>query len=191
MKSKSNYAMEMTADGQELPVKLIAGIVEGAMNSVPLARIEFVSNDLLLDLGEFVGKSMDVKIFGEDEKQQYFCGICVCAEYLGSSSGNGHYLAEIRPWIWFLSRKQDNRIFQNQTTTEIVKNVLSEHGFSANLKTSLSGLRRYASIAFSTVKRILNSSRAFLRKREFTSFFNTRIVRRKWYWRTRSRRILT
>ncbi|MEH6836751.1 MULTISPECIES: type VI secretion system Vgr family protein [Falsihalocynthiibacter] len=139
MKSKSNYAMEMTADGQELPVKLIAGIVEGAMNTVPLARIEFVSNDLLLDLGEFVGKSMDVKIFGEDEKQQYFCGICVCAEYLGSSSGNGHYLAEIRPWIWFLSRKQDNRIFQNQTTTEIVKNVLSEHGFSANLKTSLSG----------------------------------------------------
>lgn len=139
MTNKPNYAMEMTGEYGDLSVKLIAGVVEGAINSVPCARIEFVSNDLLLDLGEFVGKKMDFKILGEDGKEQYYCGACVSAEYLGSSSGHGHYLAEIRPWIWFLSRKQGNRVFQNQKTTEIVKSILGEHGFSADLKLSVSG----------------------------------------------------
>lgn len=134
MSSKTNYAMEMFGQYGDLPVKLVSGIFEGVINGIPTARIEFVSRDRMLDLGDFVGKSMGYSITGEENKEQRFWGTCVSAEYLGSPSGDGHYLAEICPWIWFLSRKHDNRVFQHLKTTDIIKQILGEYGFSADLK---------------------------------------------------------
>jgi type VI secretion system secreted protein VgrG len=99
-----------------------------------MAQIEFVSKDRLLDLSDFVGGDVGFSIDGADDKKQRFYGTCISAEYKGAPSGDGHYIAEIRPWIWFLTRSRNNRIFQNMTTTAIVQEILGDYGFSSDLK---------------------------------------------------------
>jgi type VI secretion system secreted protein VgrG len=40
------------------------------------------------------------------------------------------YVLQLVPWFWLLSRTTDCRIFQNQTTVDIVKSIFSDMGFS-------------------------------------------------------------
>lgn len=54
-------------------------------------------------------------------------------------SNNGYtgrfhlYKAIIRPTMWFLSYKQDRRIFQEMTVPQIVEKLLKEHGITSDL----------------------------------------------------------
>ena len=134
MAQKSNYAIKMYGSYKTDEVKLIGGIIEGGINDIPMAQIEFVSRDRLLDLGDFVGGEIGFSIVGPDDKEQLFYGTCISAEYKGSPSGDGHYFAEVRPWLWFLTRSRNNRVFQNVTTTQIVQEILGDYGFSNDLK---------------------------------------------------------
>lgn len=134
MAEDSNFAIEMYGDYSSKDVKLISGIMEGGINEVPMAQIEFVSRDRLLDLSDFVGADMGFSIKGEDEKEQLFYGTCISAEYKGSPTGDGHYFAEISPWIWFLTRSRNNYIFQDMNTIEIVQIVLEGYNFKGDLE---------------------------------------------------------
>ncbi len=44
------------------------------------------------------------------------------------------YQAELRPWLWFLTRSSDCRIFQDQTVKEIVETVFADYGAIANFE---------------------------------------------------------
>jgi len=134
MAEKSNFAIEMYGDYATTEAKLIAGIMEGGINEIPVAQIEFVSRDQLLDLSDFVGNDMGFRIKGEDEKEQLFYGTCISAEYKGAPTGDGHYFAEISPWIWFLTRARNNFVFQEKTAIEIIQSVLESHGFKRDLE---------------------------------------------------------
>ena len=37
------------------------------------------------------------------------------------------YYATVHPWLWFLSRTADCRIFQEMTVPDIVKKIFSDH----------------------------------------------------------------
>ena len=37
------------------------------------------------------------------------------------------YSAVVRPWLWFLTRTADCRIFQDMTVPDIVKTVFGDH----------------------------------------------------------------
>jgi type VI secretion system secreted protein VgrG len=42
------------------------------------------------------------------------------------------YRAEVVPWLWFLTRATDCRIYQNKSVVDIFKDVFDRFGFSAN-----------------------------------------------------------
>src|SRR5215472_5937113 len=49
----------------------------------------------------------------------------------GSSDGRfTYYRAEMVPWLWFLTRKADCRIFQHQTVPDIIQAIFTSLGFS-------------------------------------------------------------
>ena len=41
-----------------------------------------------------------------------------------------YYRAEMVPWLWFLTRTADCRIFQRKTAPDIIKKIFSDLGFS-------------------------------------------------------------
>ena len=53
----------------------------------------------------------------------------------------GVYRAELSPWLWFLTRTADCRIFQNKKVPDIIKEIFREQGFT-DFKDALGGSYR-------------------------------------------------
>jgi type VI secretion system secreted protein VgrG len=115
--------------------------VEEGLSQLTRTTVEFLSPDRALDLAQVVGKPISVSVQKEDEKWRDFHGTCVEVRYVGLYQGLGHYVAEVRPWLWFLTRKRNNRIFQDMTAPDIIMKVLSDAGFSADTTNALSQSR--------------------------------------------------
>ncbi|WKE64486.1 type VI secretion system tip protein TssI/VgrG [Gallaecimonas kandeliae] len=49
-----------------------------------------------------------------------------------------HYQVVLRPWLWWLNLASNNRIFQNQSTADIVTGIFKDHGFE-DIQLQLSG----------------------------------------------------
>ena len=59
-----------------------------------------------------------------------FVGTCIEAQFVGLHEGYSFFTLEIRPWLWFLSKTSNNRIYQNVSTVDIIKKIFSDRGFS-------------------------------------------------------------
>lgn len=162
MANEANYAIEMYGDYDSEDVTLISGIIEGGINDIPVALIEFVSKDKLLELDVFLGSNVGISLQSGEDKTQHFYGTCINVEYKGSPSGDGHYFAEIRPWLWFLTRSRNNRVFQSIKATDIVREILGDYGLTSELKMNTSNkdeIRdycvQYRETDFDFIKRLL------------------------------------
>ena len=85
---------------------------------------------------DMLGKPMTVAVQRLDQSERYFHGYCT---RFGIGVSRGQYFgyrASVRPWLWFLTRTADCRIFQEQTVPDIVKKVFEDHP-SANFEFKL------------------------------------------------------
>ena len=91
-------------------------------------QLELLSEDDALSFDGIVGKNVTVHLQTIDGER----GI---NGYISRFSQGGrderftHYHAEMVPWLWFLTRKADCRIFQRQTAPDIIKKVFDELKF--------------------------------------------------------------
>ena len=70
---------------------------------------------------------MTVKLALPDDSTRYFNGYVTRFVAGGRAYGRYHqYLAVVRPWLWFLTRTADCRIFQDMTVPDIVKKVFGD-----------------------------------------------------------------
>ena len=77
---------------------------------------------------KLLGQTVDVQIRLRDGELRHICGY-VTRFGLGRHQGRYFgYLAEVRPWLWFLTRTSDCRIFQDMTVPDIVKKVFADYG---------------------------------------------------------------
>lgn len=141
MTTASPFKSAFTFRGEKNPkdVRLLAVALAGEINTVPVAHIEVVARDKAMNLGDVVGTEVGLAITGEAGGTQRFWGTCISAEAKGLVDGQGRYLVEVRPWLWFLTRARNNRIFQNLKTTDIIREILGEYGFSGDLVIKHSG----------------------------------------------------
>lgn len=109
-----------------------ARIVE-ELSTITEIRAEFLTTDREFDAERLLGTRMRL-LMKTDFGPRQFQGTCIAVEYLGSSEGFGLYAVDIRPWLWFLTRSSDTRIFQGKSTIEIFDDVCSDLGFSDHLK---------------------------------------------------------
>jgi len=112
---------------------------------------------------DIVGKKVNITVQLPDGKPRYVNG------YVSRFSQGGtddrlftHYQAEVVPWLWFLTRHADCKIFQNATPPEIISNVLnafsSVKDFRLNLKGTYPKLEycvQYRETAFNFVSRLM------------------------------------
>jgi type VI secretion system secreted protein VgrG len=52
----------------------------------------------------------------------------------GGGSRHTVYGATVRPWLWYLTRSSDNKVFQNKSVVEILEEVLGGYGFAFEKK---------------------------------------------------------
>jgi type VI secretion system secreted protein VgrG len=102
-------------------------------------QLELSCSNSDLDFTQILGKPLAVTLALPSGDSQYLHGI-VTTFSQGAKSENGStaYFAHLEPWFALLRMNSDQRIFQNQTTPQIVQKIFSDHGLS-DVKNSLTG----------------------------------------------------
>jgi type VI secretion system secreted protein VgrG len=94
---------------------------------------------------DLLGRPVTVSVELRDEAKRHFNGHVT---RFGLSHHQGrHYLyqATVRPWLWFLTRTSDCRVFQDLNVPDIVKKVFEDHSV-ANFE--FKGFRQYRKRAY-------------------------------------------
>lgn len=110
------------------------------ISTLSAIEVDFFCENGKLALEEIVGKPIHVVVESDKaDKKRWFRGTCISAQYIGKLDIGGHFKAVIRPWLWFLTRRTNLRIFQNKKTPEILEEVLADYGFKADVTNKLTG----------------------------------------------------
>src|SRR5690348_5343372 len=93
--------------------------------------LEMLSDDAAADHTELVGQNLTFSICPTTGTRSFFNGFISQfsaaeeVEHLGRL-----YHAQVVPWLWFLTRTANSRIFQNKNVVDIVKKIFADHGFN-------------------------------------------------------------
>ncbi len=85
-------------------------------------------------LGKDVTVSFDLPAGGK----RFFHGFVTEFSQVGFERRFHQYQATVRPWLWFLTRSADCRIFQNKSVADIFEEVVKPYGFT-DYKLKLTG----------------------------------------------------
>ena len=97
-------------------------------------ELELLSERTDIELTEVLGKNMTVRVQLPESRgsgTRYFNGFVTRFSYLGMRGMRyGVYRATLSPWLWFLTRTSDCRIFQEKTIPQIIEAIFQEQGFT-------------------------------------------------------------
>lgn len=107
-----------------------------------LSVLEEIELDLLsekpdLSAEKLLGQPMGVELKRADGSKRHFNGICMRFGIAAPQGRHYGYRASVRPWLWYLTRTADCRIFQELSVPEIVEQVFADHGAIANFQFKL------------------------------------------------------
>lgn len=93
--------------------------------------LEMLGGEDTVDDKKLVGENVTFAIKPRGGERSFFNGFISNFYAAEPADGGGRvYHARIVPWLWFLTRSANSRIFQKKNVVDIVKQVFSDHGFS-------------------------------------------------------------
>ena len=104
-------------------------------------KLDLLSSKPDIKLDDILGKNVNITLGLPEDKTRYFNGYVTRFAQGGMYGRYYRYLATVRPWLWFLTRTADCRIFQDMKVPDIIKAVFSDHGF-ADVKVELTATYR-------------------------------------------------
>ncbi|WP_256099020.1 type VI secretion system Vgr family protein, partial [Variovorax sp. SG517] len=96
-------------------------------------EVDLVSPSASLDLKSVLGKPLTLEIQTAGSGPRYLNGQVIRFSMIGRDGGTERhtvYRATVRPWLWYLTRASDNKIFQNKSVVEILEEVFGDYGFA-------------------------------------------------------------
>jgi len=104
-------------------------------------ELELLSENHAVTFDDIVGQNVTVRLALSNGETRYFNGYVSRFVQAGSVGRLTRYCATIVPWLWFLTRMADCRIFQEMTVPDIIKQVFGDRGFD-DFEDRLSGTYR-------------------------------------------------
>jgi type VI secretion system secreted protein VgrG len=93
-------------------------------------NLDLLSENAQIKMEDILGKTMTVRLQLPGDKTRYFNGYVSRFCQPENFGRYACYQATLRPWLWFLTRTADCRIFQKKTVPDIIKAIFREHGFT-------------------------------------------------------------
>ncbi|MCC7374736.1 MAG: type VI secretion system tip protein VgrG [Verrucomicrobiales bacterium] len=88
---------------------------------------QVVSRDANLDFDKLIGAPVTVRLDTLRGGRRTFSGIVSRLEQVASQKHYARYQLTIVPWLWFLTRCSDCRIYQDRTVPEIIEDLFRRH----------------------------------------------------------------
>jgi type VI secretion system secreted protein VgrG len=99
-------------------------------------ELDLLSKDPEIKFEDIIGKRVTLRVTLSEDKNRYFNGFISRFVQTGAQTGMPNYRATMVPWLWFLTKTTDCRIFQNKTIPDIIQQICKEYGFT-DIKTKL------------------------------------------------------
>ena len=129
--------------------------------------LDLLSTSESIDFNAIVGQNVTVRLTLASGKDRYLTASSAAFRRAGAMRDLVSYHAEMVPWLWFLTRTSDCRIFQEKKVPDIVKQIFDETNFK-DYKLQLYGdfLKReycvqYRETDFNFISRLLEEEGIF------------------------------
>jgi type VI secretion system secreted protein VgrG len=99
-------------------------------------NLDLLSEKNSITFKDIIGQRVTISVTLPDGSDRYFNGFVSRFAQSGSETRFTHYQMEVVPWLWFLTRYSDCRIFQNMKIPDIIQAVFEDDGYS-DFKNSL------------------------------------------------------
>ncbi len=119
-----------------LAVRSIA--LQEQMSRLFQIEAELRSEDGKVDFDKVIGHNVTIRLHLAQKATRYFNGYVSRFVQVANEGDFASYRATIVPWLWFLTRTSDCRIFQQKSIPDIIEDVFKGHGFN-DYKLKLSG----------------------------------------------------
>jgi type VI secretion system secreted protein VgrG len=93
-------------------------------------HLELLSEKSSIAPDKVVGQRVDIEVELADGSLRYINGFVSRFAQSGADDRFTYYEAVVVPWLWFLTRTANCRIFQNMTIPDIVSKVFKDRGFN-------------------------------------------------------------
>jgi type VI secretion system secreted protein VgrG len=104
-------------------------------------HLEVLSENPAIALHDVVAQPLGVHVEPPEGTPRHFHGLVTQFRLAGTLGRLARYSATVRPWLWFLTRTADCKIFQAMTVPDIIQAVFRDLGFT-DFESKLSGTYR-------------------------------------------------
>lgn len=104
-------------------------------------ELDLLSKEPDIQFDKILGQNITVRLTLPDDKERYFNGFVSRFSQEGYVDEYHAYSMTVHPWLWFLTRTADCRIFQEKNVPDIIKEVFRDLGFT-DFEEALSGSYR-------------------------------------------------
>ncbi len=140
MNSLFKTGMQYTQDNRFLRIETGLGkdalLLRRLQGSEPISQLFRFELDLLsyeenINAADIIGDHVALFIDANSSKPRCLNGFVKSFVYTGlEKRGLYGYKAEIVPWLWFLDKRTNCRVYQNQNVQQIIEAILGELGFN-------------------------------------------------------------
>jgi type VI secretion system secreted protein VgrG len=92
--------------------------------------LDLLSENDSIKFQDVVGKNVTLRIYDAAGAERHWNGFISRFSQGGQDRRLTAYRAQMVPWLWFLTRTADCRIFQNQKAPDIIQKIFKDLGFS-------------------------------------------------------------
>jgi type VI secretion system secreted protein VgrG len=92
-------------------------------------HLDLASEKDSISFKNIIGQNVTITVMLHDNSPRYFNGFVSRVAQSGSDERFTHYQMEVVPWLWFLTRIADCRIFQEKKIPDILEEVFKSRGF--------------------------------------------------------------
>ncbi|MDQ2989925.1 MAG: type VI secretion system tip protein VgrG, partial [Pseudomonadota bacterium] len=118
-----------TAQDSDLPESLMAERFAGreAVNELFCFEVDALSVSTDLELDQFLGEEITLKLLLADGTRRAWHGICTDAAWVGADGGVARYRLRLEPALHLLRERRDCYIFQDKNVREIATELLADY----------------------------------------------------------------
>ncbi|MBU0753702.1 MAG: type VI secretion system tip protein VgrG [Planctomycetes bacterium] len=125
-----NRPVKLSGLSTDFPLEFRGMVARERLGSLFQIDLDLLSDDEQINLEQVLGQNVTVHYLTSQGGERHFNGMVTRFSYAGRAEQRMLYRATLNPWLWFLTRTADCRIFQEKSVPEIMEDIFRELGFT-------------------------------------------------------------
>ncbi|MCA3784676.1 contractile injection system protein, VgrG/Pvc8 family, partial [Burkholderia sp.] len=116
----------------------IAAIKGGeALSEMPRYTLDLIAQNPSIDLKDVLNQAVTVNIALQDGSERQIHGYLVRFGFERNDGGVAHYRGDLVPWLWYLGKRVNSRIYQQVTVLDVLRKVFADYGALVDYQTHI------------------------------------------------------